>query len=79
MSTLYLLALVGVCVALLAVMGEAIVSVSRTPRWTTPRRRLMVVEAVERRTQNLPFVGTDRRKTAGSVSEEAPADRKYGT
>jgi hypothetical protein len=61
LSTLYLCALAGVCAILLGVLLEAIVAVSRKPVWTAPRRSLTLVPPLDRRTQQLPFVGVDRR------------------
>ena len=61
MSTLYLLALSGVGLVLLALLADAVLSVSRKPNWALPRHHLMLVDKAERRTQSLPMVGKDRR------------------
>jgi hypothetical protein len=61
MFTIYLLALVGVGAVILAVMLDAVLSVSRKARWTVQAPRLFVVEASDRRDSELPFVGSDRR------------------
>ena len=71
LSTLYLLALCGVGVALLAVAVEAMVSVTRKRPWPTARSRFAVVKTVDRRHQALPFVGQDRR-TDGQADPSAP-------
>lgn len=65
MSTLYLIALVGVGLAIVAITLESILSVSRKPSWAGPlaRPRLAVVPTVDRREQDLPFVGPGRRQT----------------
>lgn len=62
MSLFYVVALAGVALVLLALIGEAVWSVSRKPRWGEARARLVVVETIDRRTQQLPFVGAERRR-----------------
>lgn len=64
MSTIYLVTLIGVAVALLYAIADVVVSLSRRPVWERPAHRpmqLAAVETVERREQQLPFVGADRR------------------
>ncbi len=61
LSITYLLLLVGVASVMLAVLFEAVLSVSTKPKWAEVKFALAEVETVERRTQALPFVGTDRR------------------
>lgn len=61
MSTLYLLALCGVGFMLLAAVVEALLAVSRKPDWTVKPRRLRLVQAVDRRTQAVPYLGVERR------------------
>jgi hypothetical protein len=61
LSTLYLLALCGVGLLLLAAVVEALLAVSRKPDWTVRTRRLRLVHAVDRRSQAAPFVGAERR------------------
>ena len=61
MSTLYLIGLSGVCLAVLALMLEAVVSVTRKPKWSLPTHRLQLVATEDRRTQELPFDGAERR------------------
>lgn len=61
MSTLYLITLIGVCTALLGVMIDAIVSVSRKSKWSQQRLSLHLVHSADRRVEQLPFVGAERR------------------
>lgn len=76
MSSLYLLALVGVCVVLFAVLIEGAVAVSRQPRWMMSRDRLERVDTVEHRIQELPFVGADRRRPADHGAPAVAAKRR---
>lgn len=62
MSSLYLAMLCGVAIALLWAIADAVLSVSRKPDWSIPKRPLALVETVERRSQSLPFVGGERRQ-----------------
>lgn len=61
MSTVYLLCLGAVGVALLAAVIEAVLAVSGKPKWAAQRHSLSLVETVERRKEQLPFVGAERR------------------
>lgn len=62
MSTVYLLALGGVSMALLAWMVDAVLSVSRRPHWPTAQRRPEVDAADVGRTPGQPLrVGAGRR------------------
>lgn len=70
---MYLMALIAMAVALLAWIGEAVWSVSRKPAWDKPVRDLTLVTTVDRRQQNLPFVGRDRRRAA--VKPEAEVEK----
>ena len=70
MSFIYLVALIAVSVALFGVLAEAVWSVSRKRTWGHPVRELTLVNTVERRTQNLPFVGRDRRRAAAELQAE---------
>lgn len=68
MSAVYLVALVGVGVSILWLLLDAVISVSRKPRWETfAARTLTLVQAPERRTQSMPFVGAERRKAEGDT------------
>ena len=80
MSIVYLVALAAVCVILLAVMADAVRAVSRKPVWHSAQMpRLQQVETVDRRTQTLPFVGTERRQAENAtVHTEAQDLRKVG-
>jgi hypothetical protein len=70
LSQIYLVALIVVALALLAGLAEAIWSVSRKPTWGEAAPELTLVETVERRQQNLPFVGRDRRRAAVKAQPE---------
>jgi len=71
LSLIYLVALIGVCVVLVAGLADAVWSVSRKRSWGQPTaRELTLVTTVERRTQNLPFVGRDRRRAAAAPQTE---------
>jgi len=78
MQTIYLCSLIGVAVAILAVMIDAVVSVSRKPKWGESGARLLVIEAEERRTMQLPFVGADRRSAGPAVRSSEPRQQSYG-
>ena len=70
-SAVYLVALVGVAVSMLWLAIDAVISVSRKPRWEAfAPRTLVLVHTDERRTQSMPFVGAERRKAASENSEE---------
>lgn len=74
MSALYLMALIGVGVAILSAAWEAVSSVARPSRWESPMRALVLVRTVDRREQSLPFVGSDRRDRVGE-SQDSQHDR----
>ncbi len=79
MSTIYLLALAGVGLAILMATAEAVRSVSRKPQWSRSvfaKPSLQAVETIDRRQAQLPFVGKDRRKSAVSEAEAAAASRR---
>ena len=77
MSTLYVIALAAVFVALIALIADAVVSVSRRPTWTLVQRpRLTVVPTVDARQQHLPFVGRERRRAGTAVEAEVPAEQR---
>jgi len=64
LSFVYLVALIAVAIALLAGLAEAVWAVSRKQTWGQPSTELTLVSTEERRKQNLPFVGRDRRRAA---------------
>ncbi len=66
MSLIYLLALAGVCMAVVALVVEAVLSVARPARWGELRAEWAPVASTQpdRRRQQLPFVGRDRRQQA---------------
>ncbi|HET7524782.1 MAG TPA: hypothetical protein VFK10_02465 [Burkholderiaceae bacterium] len=70
MSLIYLLALIAVSAALLAGFAEAVWSLSRKPAWDSSARALTLVRTVDRRAQQLPFVGAERRRAAVNPRSE---------
>ena len=75
MSAVYLAALVAVGLSILWLLIDAVLSVSRKPRWEVQTfRSLTLVKTTDRRTQDLPFVGDDRRHQEGAPNHED--DRK---
>jgi len=61
LSTIYVCTLVGVAVAILGLLVDSLWSVTRKAPWQLPRTHLTVVEGTDRRSIDLPFVGSDRR------------------
>ncbi len=61
MSIVYLVALTAVCVVFFGVFLEAVVAVSRKPVWPSTPHLLTLVDTVDRREEQLPFVGQERR------------------
>lgn len=65
MSLIYLLALAGFALVMIAVMADAVLSVSRQPKWSEARAVhsgvISEVITVDQRAQTLPFVGAERR------------------
>lgn len=81
MASLYLIALFGVAALILGVMVDALRAVLRPPAWAVQRMPLALVETVDRRTRNLPYVGADRRQSATGTADDAeaaPAQQKVG-
>lgn len=75
MSIIYLASLVGVSIAILCLLGDALVSVSRRPRWQSSfSRTLVLVASNDRREHGMPFVGADRRR-AGDETNSEPSRR----
>lgn len=71
MSVIFLLVLLGVGLAIVAMTLDSILSVSRKPTWAEDiaRPMLHLVPAVERREQDLPFVGAERRQAATETAK----------
>ena len=67
LSTVYLLALCAVGVALIAALLDAVLAASRRREWQVERPTLMLVTAEDRRTRALPFVGSERRAPDGGT------------
>lgn len=75
MSAVYLAALVAVGLSIVWLLVDAVLSVSRKPRWEVQTfRSLTLVHRTDRRTQDLPFVGAERRHQEDTTSHED--DRK---
>jgi hypothetical protein len=75
LSAVYLVALVGVGISILWLLVDAVLSVSRRPRWETLQfRSLTLVSTAERRQHELPYVGAERRKAPAPVTHDD--DRK---
>ncbi|MEQ1805645.1 MAG: hypothetical protein ABL900_09730 [Burkholderiaceae bacterium] len=70
MSTLYLIALAAVCVAILGALIEAVLSVSGSKAWPARRPILTLATTIDRRGQNLPFVGEDRRRESQQAIDQ---------
>jgi hypothetical protein len=67
MVELYGALMVLVAIAILMTMISDIMVVSRKPMWDKPvEPRLSLVSTEDRRKQNLPFVGQDRRAASHS-------------
>ena len=71
LSILYVVTLIGVCVAVLALIWDAVASVSRRPVWHVTRPDLSLVTTSDRRRSELPFVGHDRRQQDAEQEAEA--------
>lgn len=71
MSAVYLAALVAVGISILWLLVDAVLSVSRKPRWEVQTfRSLTLVHSTDRRMQDLPFVGADRRHQEDATRHE---------
>jgi hypothetical protein len=74
----YLVALVGVALAFVALTADAVVSMARTPIWKTQRFELSqpaplaVVSTTDRRALQLEYVGRERRVPARAETRPAP-------
>jgi hypothetical protein len=74
----YLVALVGVAVAVIALAADAVLSMAREPIWSTQRFELSqpaplaVVATTDRRARQLDYVGRERRFPAGADTRPAP-------
>ena len=71
LSAVYLLALLGVSVSILWLLADAVISVSRKPRWEAQVfRSLKLVTTEDRRKESLPFIGADRRHAPADAPRE---------
>lgn len=68
MSTIYLVTLIAVSTIVLGVLLDAVISVSRKPTWSANGSKLHLVPTLDRRTQDLPFVGVDPRRANAPVA-----------
>ena len=67
MAALYLASMALVAIAILALTVSAMRDVSKAPSWVKPvEQRLTLVVTEDRRKQQLPFVGQDRRQATQS-------------
>ncbi len=64
MSTIYLIALAAVFVAILGALIEAVLSVSRPQAWPARRTILTLAPSDDRRVRDLPYAGQERRRNA---------------
>ncbi len=81
MDFIYLLLLSGVALAVFSALFEAIAALNRKPSWEQPAAatqatpQLELVATVDRRKQQLPYVGEDRRRSAAPAA--APAEAQH--
>ena len=75
MSTIYLIALTGVSLALLGALAESVWSLTRKPVWSEPRQFLRAVTTVDRRLHLLPYIGVERRRTAAQTQAKAAVEK----
>jgi len=68
-ETIYVMLMCGVALAIVATVVDAIASVHRKAVWAVSSP---TVAFVERRTQNLPYVGIERRKANRVEKESRP-------
>jgi len=71
METIYLLSLGGLAVILVCL--EAVIAVSRRPTWSRAKASLRLVDTIDRRQMQLPFVGVDRRQTGAAIETNREA------
>ena len=74
MTVLYISLLALVAIAILVPFGTELLSIARKPVWTeqaAPRLTLVVCE--DRRTNQLPFVGVNRRVRVAAVNAQRKA------
>lgn len=84
MSTLTLMLYGGVAAMILAALAEAVRAIQARPVWEIANAvsarpvGLQLVETVDRRQQQLPFVGQDRRR-ADRQQADAPVSAQAGS
>ena len=77
MTSLFIFAVMGVCLAVFLALVEGVVGVYRQPR-SLPLRQpsLVLIPTDERRAQRLRFVGADRPSPHRAAVQAAEAERK---
>jgi hypothetical protein len=75
LSTIYLIALTGVSLALLGALAESVWSLTRNPVWSEPRQFLRAVTTMDRRQHPLPYVGVERRRAAAQAQAKAAVEK----
>ena len=82
MDFIYLLLLAGVALAVFSALFEAIAALNRKPSWEQPAEattgaapQLELVATIDRRKQQMPYVGEDRRRSAAPAA--APAEAQH--
>ncbi len=73
METAYLALMAGVAFAIVTSLFEVMKSISGKAKWEQDSQPQVIVE---RRTQNLPYVGVERRKTKVVEVDEAAVEKR---
>lgn len=76
MSIIYLLALGAVFAAVIGLMVEAVLSVSRKPVWDEIHPSHAMNSWIDRRSLELPYVGVERRGQTNLVGEAQAAETR---
>ena len=71
MATIYLIAMLGVGFMIVAAVIDSVVSLHKKPVWQMSKTAQETPVFVERRVQQLPFVGKDRRAQSAKTNPEA--------
>jgi hypothetical protein len=76
-SFIYVIALVAVGAIIVCAAVEAMLATTRKAPWEVPRRAVLdVVETDDRRRQDLPFVGQERRRDKIAAQDAGVKRRK---
>lgn len=73
MEPIHLLSLGGLAVILILVCLDAVISASRRPTWSRAKVSLQLVDTIDRRQMQLPFVGVDRRVAGAAIETNREA------